>query len=110
MNRITASTKVPKNNGWLLSVLHTTRTLDTTLSEILRYKGWQAQPPGLGKYLTVLSNNGVLWPSEKNDYSDKIVKKRNRYMHEAGAMPNQLEADSLLSEMHACLFLVLGRL
>ena len=110
MNRITASVKVPKNNGWLLSVLHTTRTLDTTLSEIVRYKGWQVQVPSLGRYLSVLCNNGVLWPPEKNDYSDKIVKKRNKYMHEAGAMPNQLEADGLLSEMHACLTLILSRL
>jgi hypothetical protein len=110
MNRITASVKVPKNNGWLLSVLHTTRTLDTTLCEIVKYKGWQVQAPSLGRYLSVLCKNGVLWPPEKNDYSDKIVKKRNRYMHEAGAMPSQLEADGLLSEMHACLTLILSRL
>lgn len=109
MYRISASTKVPKSNGWLLSVLHTTRTLDTTLSEIVRYKGWPIQAPSLGRYLAALCTNGILNSSEKNAYNDKIVKKRNKYMHEAGAMPNQLEADGILSEMHTCLTIVLAR-
>jgi hypothetical protein len=110
MYRITASTKVPKNNGWLLSVLHTTRTLDTTLGEIVKYKGWIIQSPSLGRYLAALCNNGILSPPERNGYNDKIVQKRNMYMHEAGAMPNKLEADSILGEMHACLSIVLARL
>ena len=48
--------------------------------------------------------------TEKAGYETGIVKKRNKYMHEAGAMPDQLEADRILSEMHACLTVVLSRL
>ena len=109
MNRIVASGNLPKHNGWLLSVLHTTRTLDTVLSEIVVFKGWAASPPSLGSYLRALSVNGAIWPHERTGYENSIVRKRNKYMHEAGAMPDQLEADRILSEMHACLVVVLGR-
>jgi hypothetical protein len=109
LNRILASSVVPKHNGWLLSVLHTTRTLDTALSEIVTYYGWHVSQPSLGKYLAALTSNNKLWPHEKNGYLNGIVKKRNKYMHEAGAMPNQLEADLILNEMHACLSVVLAR-
>jgi hypothetical protein len=109
MNRIIASGNLPKHNGWLLSVLHTTRTLDTVLSEIVMFKGWTANPPSLGSYLKALSVNGIIWPHERTGYESSIVRKRNKYMHEAGAMPNQLEADGILSEMHACMTVILGR-
>lgn len=56
LNRITLSGRMPRHNGWLLAVLHTTRALDTTLSEIVRFKGWVARPPSLGRYLRVLSD------------------------------------------------------
>jgi hypothetical protein len=110
MHRILSSERVPRNNGWLLAVLHTTRTLDTSLAEILIYKGWISTPQSLGKYLVHLSSHNILRAAEKNDYNDKIVKKRNKYMHEAGAMPTQIEANSILSEMHACLSIVLARI
>ena len=70
MNRIIASTKLPKHNGWLLSVLHTTRTLDTTLSEIVASKGWLVGQPSLGRYLAILSSNGVIFSHEKGKHSD----------------------------------------
>ncbi|MGV9540179.1 hypothetical protein [Nocardia beijingensis] len=38
----------------------------------------------------------------------EIVDKRNRYMHRAGAMPNRLDANSILNEMDACLSFVLA--
>jgi hypothetical protein len=109
MNRIITSSNLPKHNGWLLSVLHTTRTLDTVLSEIVVFKGWTANPPSLGSYLKALSGNGALWPHERTGYENSIVRKRNKYMHEAGAMPDQLEADRILNEMHACITVVLSR-
>jgi hypothetical protein len=110
MNRITAAGNLPRHNGWLLSVLHTTRTLDTVLSEIVAVKGWSASPPSLGSYLRALSSNGALWPHERTAYENNIVRKRNKYMHEAGAMPNQLESDRILCEMHACMTVVLSRI
>lgn len=109
MNRIVAVRSLPRHNGWLLSVLHTTRTLDTVLSEILSYKGWTASPPSIGGYLKSLVGNGVIWSHERAGYEASIVKKRNKYMHEAGAMPDQLEADRILNEMHACMTVVLAR-
>lgn len=108
MNRITNSSKVPRHNGWLLSVLHTTRTLDTVLSEIVVFKGWAANPPNLRSYLRALSLNGVILPHERTGYEHSIVRKRNKYMHEAGAMPDKLEADRILSEMHTCMTVVLS--
>ena len=110
LNRITASSRSPGGNGWLLAVLHTTRSLDTTLSEIVRFKGWPVTKPSLGSYLSVLLSNGVLKYPERQRYYTGIVKKRNIFMHEAGAMPTQIEADRILSEMHACVVLVLSRL
>ena len=40
--RIEAAARLrDQQNGWLLAVLHTTRTLDTTLGELLLAKGGQ---------------------------------------------------------------------
>jgi hypothetical protein len=94
--------RLSKQNAWLLTVMHTTRTLDTALSEIIDYKRWHARR-SLGGYLTELKNNGIISNAERQHYEEQIVKKRNKYMHEAGAMPDQLEANKILSEMHACL-------
>jgi hypothetical protein len=110
MNRILSSERVSRHNGWLLAVLHTTRTLDTSLAEILLHKGWISTPQSLGKYLIQLNSHNVLSPGEKNYYNVSIVKSRNKYMHEAGAMPTQIEADRILSEMHACLSIILARI
>jgi hypothetical protein len=109
LNRITASDKLPQGNGALLAVLHTTRALDTTLSEIVAFKGWKPRVPALGDYLTEFKKHKCLSDDEKDLYQKSIVKKRNKYMHEAGAMPSKLEADKILSEMHACMSIVLGR-
>jgi hypothetical protein len=109
--RILAAARVPKHNGWLLTVLHTTRALDTTLSELIKHKGWSTNDThSLGAYLKVLRTHNVLTNAERNQYQGEVADKRNKYMHEAGAMPQQLEASTILNEMHACLSLVLSRL
>lgn len=108
--RISASSKVPKHSGWLLAVLHTTRALDTTLRELLSAKGWLDQSDhSLGDYMKRLRIENILNKNEKDGWMASVVHKRNRYMHAAGEMPNQLEADAVLSEMHFCLVAVLGR-
>jgi hypothetical protein len=109
LNRIAAAERSDKTDSWLLKVLHTTRALDTSLSEVLAHKGWT--PSGkfsLGAYLTELQNRGVLTPRQRIDFQKAIAYKRNRYMHRAGAMPNRLEANSILNEMDTCLSFILA--
>jgi hypothetical protein len=110
LNRIVATNKLPKGNGALLAVLHTTRVLDTTLSEILAYKRWQTRGSAIGDYLIALRNSGCLTEAQREGFQKSIVKKRNTYMHEAGAMPSKLEADKILNEMHTCMSAVINNL
>ncbi len=109
VNRIAAADRVPRHNGWLLAVVHTTRALDTTLSEIIIFKAWQSGGRSLGSYLTALQSHRIISNAERQRYKQEIVDKRNKYMHEAGAMPSQLDANKILNEMHACLSTILGR-
>ena len=110
LNRIDATDKLPQGNGALLAVLHTTRALDTTLSEVIAFKGWMPRGQALGDYLIELRKQSYLSAGERDLYQKSIVVKRNTYMHEAGAMPSKMEADKILSEMHTCMSLVLGRI
>jgi hypothetical protein len=110
-NLIASAKHITDNNGWLLKLLHTTRALDTCLSEVIAYMGWNTQssdPKGLGSYLLTLRKNGVLTEEQRIDYRRSLADKRNKYMHEAGAMPDKLEANSILNEMHSCLVVVLA--
>lgn len=109
VNRIAAADRVPRHNGWLLAVVHTTRALDTTLSEIIIFKAWQSRNRSLGSYLSALQSHRIISNAEHQRYKQEIVDKRNKYMHEAGAMPSQLDANKVLNEMHACLSTILGR-
>ena len=110
LNRVTAASKIPKHNGWLLGLLHTTRALDTTLREIVEGNGWLApQHQSLGGYLHALETNNVITDNERSEWMRLIVEKRNVYMHRAGAMPTQLETDAMLSEMEACVAVVIAK-
>lgn len=109
LNRVTAASKIPKHNGWLLGVLHTTRALDTSLRELLKKKGWLQDETGLGGYLKKLESRSVLSSAERTKWVKSIANVRNRYMHTAGAMPTQLDSDAVLSEMDACLSIVLAK-
>ena len=111
VNRINGVSRAAKSNGWLLAVLHTTRALDTALAEIVDAKGWKTtKTVSLGGYIVALASNGILSPFERNEYQNDLVNKRNKYMHEAGAMPNQVEANAILGKMHACIVAVLARI
>ncbi|MEU2032756.1 hypothetical protein [Nocardia amamiensis] len=107
-NRIAVAERSNKLDSWLLKVLHTTRALDTSLSEVLAHKGWSAKTPSLGFYIAVLATHKVLTTKQRDDFQKAIVNKRNRYMHRAGAMPNKMDANSILNEMHTCLSIVLS--
>jgi hypothetical protein len=111
LNRISASGRLPRRSGWLLAVLHTTRALDTTLSEVLVIKGWDPNRTSnsLGAHLSRLSNNAILTQTQRAHYQTKVVNERNKYMHEAGAIPSKIDADTILAEMDACITHVLGQ-
>lgn len=83
--------------------------LDTSLNEILTAKGWLGAGHSLGSYLKDLEANRIIHHSEKVSWQVSIVRKRNKYMHTAGLMPNMSEADMILSEMQACLTAIIGR-
>lgn len=108
-NGISASRRRSGHGGWLLSVVHTTRALDTSLSEIIAGMNWSAAGHSLGGYLKVLEDRSVMEGSQRSRYQKVIVDKRNRYMHEAGAMPQEMEADRLLADMQECLESVVRR-
>jgi hypothetical protein len=110
LNRIPGVSGRSDANGRLLKVLHTTRFLDTTLNEVLRFKRWQITKPSLGSYITTFLNKGILRIPERQRFMADLVRKRNFFMHEAGAMPTQADADKVLSEMHACVAIILARL
>ena len=60
INRIATAGRFSPNSRWLLSVLHTTRAMDTTLSEVLIFKGWPSGGRSLGSYFYQLQINGIL--------------------------------------------------
>ena len=110
LERIGVSGRFAARSGWLLTVIHTTRALDTTLCEVVKSKGWWNQnQQSLGAYLRALHHHNILSQIEKSYYQTNVVDVRNTYMHQAGAIPNKIEADTLLTEMHACITDVLGR-
>ena len=75
-------------------------------------KGGAAPPKTLGAYLIALEQHsvvglGALTAAQRAHFYLRIVKVRNTYMHEAGAVPStDVDVQSLLSEMHACLTVV----
>lgn len=109
LNRLLAIRTAKHDSRWLLSVLHTTRALDTSLSELRNAKGW-GSGTSLNDHLTVFTKHQILYTAELTAYRNEIVYKRNKYMHEAGATPDQLEADRILREMEGCLSVVISRL
>ena len=89
LNRLLAIRTAKHDSRWLLSVLHTTRALDTTLSELLTAKRWGAGT-NLNAHLKVLAQHNVVTAGELAAFRKEIVHKRNKYMHEAG--PRQINS------------------
>lgn len=98
----------------LLQVLHSTRALDTSLHELIAHHNLPRSGNSLGGYLVALCRHNVagvgrLPDTNRRHYQARIVGPRNRYMHEAGAFPdNDMEIQTLLAEMQTCLVEVLS--
>ena len=98
---------------WLLQIIHASRALDTTLAQFTSLNGRRGNGT-LGGYLVWLRHD--LRPAhrrlpepERRIFQNAIVNVRNRYMHQAGALPaNVVEVTDLLDEMDACLSRVLA--
>ena len=104
---------LPEERRRLLQVLHATRALDTTLSEVVRVRANPVvhQPHSLGQYLDVLAGpgtrSGTLPHQDRVLYKRTIADVRNRFMHEADSYPESHELAALLGQMTACLAKVL---
>jgi hypothetical protein len=100
----------------ILEVLHSTRALDTTLSAFVGHHGCLPRggrtPSNLGAYLIALRDHTVsglssLNETQRSHFQKVIVRVRNAYMHEAGALPqNDSDVHVLLAEMQACIAIV----
>ena len=115
LNEVSQAGKIKRNGRkQLLQVLHSTRALDTSLSELIAHYGIHVRTAALGSYLYGFSNHRVAGLSQlplaqRNHYQYAIVNKRNFYMHCAGAFPaNNAEIRTLLAEMQSCLIDVLS--
>jgi hypothetical protein len=109
VNFIVQASRVKSPHGWMLQALYTTRTLDTALAEVLSFKQWSVTQPNLRAYLSKLHTEGVLSAAEYSLYRARIVAPRNRYLHQAGSFPSQLDAEALLVDMQICLAAVLAQ-
>lgn len=104
----------PPRRRYLLQVLHGTRALDSTLKVFVAHHGCPVAGSALGPYLTALANHrlghlGNLPENSRKRFMRSIVDRRNRYMHEAGAMPaTEQEISIVISEMESCLSMVLS--
>jgi len=107
--------------GRLLQILHATRALDSSLRSFIEescaYLTVPIIPPidySLGSYLVWFVNHDIpsipkMQESQRLGFQNRIVKERNRYVHQAGAFPsNDGEVAQLLTEMDTCLSIVLG--
>jgi hypothetical protein len=102
----------PLKRQRLLQVIHASRSLDTCLSSILRSHGIVPKH-GIGKMLHQLRTlpqaaRGYLDHSTASAFVGSIARPRNRYAHKAGTFPNSSqEVDRLISEVHACMSIIL---
>jgi hypothetical protein len=108
LQRVVDTKRIAGGDRWLLQVLHTTRALDTYLSQVVAQRGWTAKSPSLGSYLFVLKSQGVIVENQRSHWQKNLVDPRNKYMHTANKMPPQHLANDLLNEMDACMSAVLG--
>ncbi|EJG2023453.1 hypothetical protein BS026_RS08700 [Vibrio parahaemolyticus] len=99
----------PKQRKHLLQILHATRGLDTALGTFARLHAIPYKTPALGSYIWSFANHtkpGLqhLTQAERHQFQTEIVDKRNHFMHQAGAFPNQDRVvNKILSEMQTCL-------
>lgn len=99
----------PLRRRCLLQVLLSTRSIDTSLATYAASRRIPLGGRSLGAYLRSFNTHtvagvGRLSHLERQQFQNRIVNRRNHFMHEAGAYPAGVhEVDRLLAEMHACL-------
>lgn len=99
----------PKSRKLILSVLHSTRALDSSLKEYCSSQGIllmrnHKRANTLGQYLHQIKSSGKISDSKRRFYQKEIVDERNKYMHEAGLFPNDdNKVFTLISHMHTCI-------
>jgi hypothetical protein len=116
LSEVYSSRKVQHGNRKrLLQVLHSTRALDSSLSQFTSYHQCRGRARSLGQYLRCLVNHASptlrysLPDLLRRRYQAAIVDRRNDYMHRAGAFPmTDGEVAQLLSNMDDCLSIVVG--
>lgn len=102
----------PLKRQRLLQVIHASRSIDTCLSLILRANGVNPSY-GIGGQLMQLktlhpSIRGYLDHPTATTFRKSISDRRNIYAHRAGEFPRSTkEVDDFVSEVHACLTMVL---
>lgn len=116
-NQIFSVDSIRNNNRKrILKVLYSTRALDTTLRVFLDQHGIRNTGDyALGDYLKRLVNHGRtgslqrLNESSRTKYQEKIVDKRNIYLHNAGRYPTtENEVNIILSEIDSCIIEILN--
>lgn len=106
LNSIERATRNPVDHRWLLTLLHTTRALDTTLRQLCNHKGWtDPAKKSLGSYLISLGQHLPTLRAQFSGFQRSVADPRNKYIHPAGATPTRQEFDRLLAEMHSCMSL-----
>jgi hypothetical protein len=117
LNQIFNVENISNNNRKrILKILYSTRALDTTLRVFLDQHGIRNSGDfALGDYLKRLVNHvhtgGLqrLNESSRTKYQEKIVDKRNVYLHNAGRYPTtENEVNTILSEIDSCIIEIMN--
>jgi len=103
----------PRLRRSLLEIVHASRALESCLRVINQHYGCSQSARALGQYLVALRDHahatlGKLREHHRSRFQQSIVRRRNRYLHEAGSYPTTQEVDHLLAETQDCLVTVLG--
>ena len=88
----------------LNKVLHTTRAMDTGMRTFLEINELIPSGHSMGDYLSDLRKGkagkfGRLNGNISKRIQEKVVDKRNRYMHAAGTFPSKCEADQIAEDV-----------
>lgn len=114
-NEVSSVSKVnPNTRRNLLRIIHSTRGLDTCLRIFLDHYNIRQNANTIGQYLVKLQNHenpnlNKLPNNVRQRFQTSIVDVRNQYMHSAGKIANnESEVNLLISEMEACVSIVLN--
>jgi hypothetical protein len=108
LHEIIAANRVsPQHRKFILKILHTTRSVDSTLKAFLTTYHVVGTKHSIGSYLHQLERNTSpslhrISSSERAHYQEEIAKVRNDHMHNANRYPRtERKVNELINEMHA---------